>query len=360
MSELITLSRKDPNFKKYLDGSFSDLKRALPIKSLNVNTEMEQVTFVVVDVNSIGQQPIWYKWAHILKLKNLLWLVFPMFLITVKNLMDGNLKEPNLAVLSFLGAIFLHAAASLRNDYLDHIRGLDRIHPKSGSRAIQKGWITANQVKNISWIFALAGIAFGVPAVLQFTELLIMIVTLAVVALFGMSSYSMGLKYRRWSEITVFLLLGPLLTLGYQVACGAGLDWEALCLGVTTGWFAVFYLHLKNFEELVVHSQAQFNNTITWLGFEKSKKLLAIWWMVFLGLFNSYHFVFGSLYWAWFLGLCSVVSSVSFLVSLKDLESPVGSGMTSVVHQARYMAIFMMSFWFLENIWYLWVNKLWF
>ncbi len=359
MSDLITLNRKDPNFIKYLDGSFSSIKRALPIKSLNVNSMAEQVTFVVVDVDQIGQQPLWYKWFHILKLRNYLWLVFPMFLVTIKNLMDGSLTQPLLAVFSFVGAMFLQAAASLRNDYIDHMRGLDRIHPKSGSRAIQKGWITARQVKNISWIFAFFGVLFGLPAVIQFPQLLIMIAALAVVALFGMSSYTMGLKYRRWSEVTVFLLLGPLLTVGFQIAGGAGLDYEVLLLGITTGWFAVFYLHLKNFEELVVHSQAQFNNTITWLGFERSKKLLAIWWVLFLVLFNGYHFIYSSAYWAWFLGLCSMVSSLSFLVSLSSLESPAGSGMTNVIQQARYMSIFVMSFWFLENIWYMWVYQLW-
>src|SRR5262245_11697931 len=56
MRNLKTISHCDPEFNSYLDGSFSDDLRALPVRSLNVDTLNEEVTFEIVPVDEI-QKP---------------------------------------------------------------------------------------------------------------------------------------------------------------------------------------------------------------------------------------------------------------------------------------------------------------
>src|SRR5271166_3218933 len=51
-----TFSRRDPEFQSYLDGTFSKNLVALPVRSLNVGTNAEQVTFEIVPANQI-QRP---------------------------------------------------------------------------------------------------------------------------------------------------------------------------------------------------------------------------------------------------------------------------------------------------------------
>lgn len=359
MSELITLRKGDPNFERYLLGTFSKSHRALPVTSLNVNSDSEQITFEILPKAEIRKPVALIYLIQLLKLKNFILVIFPLFLILVKNLLDETITDAKTGLFSFLGVLCLHAAANLRNDYMDHMRGLDRVHPTSGSRAIQRGWIRAISVQRLAYLFLVFGVVFGLPAIIKYTEIQILVAFVALLGLLGLGSYRMGLRYRRWSELTVFLVLGALLTCGFQVSLGAGYDQEAMAIGIVTGWFAVFYLHLKNFDQLMVNSQAKFNNTVSWLGFEKSKNLLFFWWIIFLVLFNGYHILFASNYWAWIIGVGSCLSSFAFMTSVKSLHSPVGSGMRQLLRQGRYLVLFNLCLWFLENLWYLWIVERW-
>ena len=53
MRSLITVYRKDPSFISYIDGSFSKTHRAVPLRSLNVNSDLEQVTFELIEIGKI-------------------------------------------------------------------------------------------------------------------------------------------------------------------------------------------------------------------------------------------------------------------------------------------------------------------
>jgi len=357
IGSLITVSRKDPKFQDYLLGRFSKTERALPIRSLNVNTEAEQITFRVVPMTKIEKPNALIRWAQILKLHNFYLVALPIFAVLMKNWVDETLFDVPTALASVFACLFLMAAVNLRNDFLDYSSGLDRVHPNSGSQAIQKGWITASKVKTLSSIFLLLGILFGLPALYFDHQVIYLVGGLAVLGIAGLTSYKMGLKYRRWSEITAFLLLGPLLTTGIQMSTGSGLDFESIMIGLVTGWYAVFYLHLKNFEQLMVNHQADFKNTITWLGFEKGKKLLLAWWVIFLALFGIYHYYFSAMIWNAIIFTTSLCALGLFYFQLRQLTSPVGSGMKTMIEIIRKLSLSLLGLWVLEFFWYLWILK---
>lgn len=355
MSELITLSKKDPRFRSYIEGTFSDDLRALPIQSLNVNTESEQVTFRVFPRQEITP-PLWgLHWLQVLKVRNFLLVAFPIFLIFMKNLMDGTLLDPVTGLLSSLGALSLMAAVNLRNDYLDHLSGLDRLHPQSGSHAIQKGWVTAAQVRRWSFVYLATGILFGLRSLFLYPQIILLVGGFALLGILGMTSYKMGLKYRRWSEWAVFLLLGPMLTAGIQFSLGSPYDLEVLALGVLTGWLAVFYLHLKNFEQLMVNNQAQFENTMTWLGFEKGKAWLSLWWTAFVVLLLVYQALYQSVFWWGVMGLATIFVSLPLWRSLKSLKSPLGSQMKTLVALGNRLILFIIGLWMIQAVWTSWL-----
>jgi 1,4-dihydroxy-2-naphthoate octaprenyltransferase len=355
--EFITVSRRDPKFQDYLSGNFSKTQRALSIQSLNVNTESEQVTFQLVPVRQIQRPGFFSRWAQILKLHNFYLVAFPIFAVLMKSMADETLFDLPTALCSSLACLFLMAAVNLRNDFLDYSSGLDRVHPHSGSRAIQLGWITAARVERLSNFCLGFGLLLGLPAIFFNHQELYLVGALALLAAIGFTSYKMGLKYRRWSELTVFLLLGPLLTTGIQLSTGAGLDAESVMIGIVTGWYAVFYLHLKNFEQLMVNEQAEFKNTMTSLGFEKGKWLLFGWWVILLALLGVSHFYFSAVLWSLVMMFAAVISVVIFYSHVKALRSPVGSGMTSMIEVARKMGLAIMGLWALEFFWYLWILR---
>ena len=265
--------------------------------------------------------------------------------------MAGTLYDPLTAGLSSLGALCLMTALNLRNDYTDHLSGLDRIHPQAGSRAIQLGWVTAKSVLRWSHFYLVLGALLGLRALLLYNEVLILLGVFAFLGIVGMTSYQMGFKYRRWSEWTVFWLLGPFLSVGIQLSTGAGFDLESLALGCLTGWLAVFYVHLKNFEQLMVNDQARFENTITWLGFEKGKRWLLLWWSIFLAAVLVYHHFYSPMIWRWVMGIVLVGATVPFVLKLKRLQSTVGSGITDVFQFGKKMIFLVMALWIVEGLW---------
>lgn len=353
MTELITLSKKDPRFLSYIDGTFSKIQRALPLESLNVNTDSEQVTFRLIPVIEIEKSFWGFHWLQILKVRNFVFICFPVFLILIKNAVNDEIADPFTAVLSALGALCLMTALNLRNDYIDHLSGLDRVHPQSGSRAIQNGWVTARAVLKWSYFYMALGFFLGLRALILYKEVLILLAIFAGLGILGMTSYKMGFKYRRWSEWTAFWLLGPFLTVGIQISTGTGFNFESLFLGLISGWIAVFYIHLKNFEQLLVNDQAQFQNTMAWLGFEKGKQFLAIWWFLFFAIQATYHHFYSPLAWRLVFSSVTALMTVPFVIRLGTLRSSVGSGSRELYQQGRKMIYVVVGLWLLQQIWYL-------
>ncbi len=358
MKKLITLSKKDPLFHKYLWGRLQ-MEVALPIQSLNVNSENEQVTFEVHDKADIQKPSTFVILLHALKLKNLIFVLFPLYALLVKTITVRTLDFPDLAMLSGLAAVFLFLAVSMKNDVQDHISGLDRIHPHAGNRALKEGWMSAQELARMSTGFLILGVSLGIPAIIAFPELLVLVGSLTLFGIFALTSYSFGHKYRRISEWIVFFILGPLLSLGFQISLNGRVDMESVALGFVFGWLILFVQHLKNFEQLVVNSQAKFNSSIVTMGFEKARYFLMGWWLSFLLFFVMYHQTFAASFWTWFLGLVLFASSLPFMGSLLCLKSPLGSDLQKIIRQGRHLFLFALTLWILENVWYLIVKVSW-
>jgi len=259
------------------------------------------------------------------------------------------LINPLDGLLAAIGAFFLHTSLNLRNDFVDHMKGLDRVLPTAGSRAIQKGWVTAQSVKIWAWIYFILGVLFGLKPVLDYPQVLLFVGSLSALGVVLITSFRMGVKYRIWTELLVFLLLGPFLTSGFQLSFGAPLDLEAVLIGFLTGWVGVFSLHLRNFELLMVQSQARFRNSITHLGFDTSKILLKVWWSTFcLGLVLLH--IFYSLPEVAFVFLVSgFFTSFVFWKNLDRLQSPLVSGMAKPLSVGNHVVLLQMSLWFAGN-----------
>lgn len=354
MNFLKTVKKSDPDFDKYILGTFSSTERAIPLESLNINSDLEQITFRIVPIKEIQKPFFLVWWAQLFKVHHFILILFPIFVISVKNISYNNLNDFGSAFMAILATICLQAAAHLRNDYIDHVSGVDRIHPQAGSRAIQNGWITAFQVRRLSWVYLILGALFAIPVILEYWRSLLPLLGFALFVFVGIFNFKFAFKFRQWTEVAVFFLFGPLFAIGFQISSGASYDIETLFIGVLMGWFAVFTVHVKNFEQMMVNSQAGYENSVSILGFEKAKTLIRLWWLAFLVMFNVYHMVYSAVFWSWVMILATVIGSFSFIGLLNSLESPVGSVMQKLNRQVRLLFVFILSLWFLENVWMLW------
>ncbi len=352
--ELLTLDKTEDRFQDYLLGTFSKELRAIPVQSLNVHQPANLVTFKILQKKDIVPPFLGMHWIQILKIRNLIMVAFPFFLTIINLLSVGQQIEWISGTLASLGAFSLLIAVNLHNDYLDHLSGLDRLHPDSRSRVIQKGWVTASQMKNWSYFYGLLGGLLGVPSLIKFPQVGFVILAVLLIGLVGLTSYKMGLRYRRWSELSVFFLLGPVLSSGLHFSFGgASLTpefWKAIIFGTYSGLLSLFYLNIKNYEQIMVNDQARFVNTVSYLGFEKSKWFLAIFWIILvLGLMTFY--LMGTELWSFLSALIiSMFFSFKFLKKLFSLPSPIGSQISECCFTAKLGSLTLMVIWSIDML----------
>lgn len=350
--ELKTLSRQDPEFLSYLQGRFSKDHRAIPIQSLNVNSDSESVTFQIIPTAKIQMPPALAKWAEVFKLRYFLLLAFPAFVILTKDLFDDVELDPLLILLSLFGSFFLLVSANLWNDYSDHMKGVDRIRPEFQQKPIQKGWVTAIATKQWALAYLIVGVILGAPALLVEPLIALLVAIPGAVALLAWMNPVKGQRFRRGAEFWVFLLVGPLFTVGFQLAVSGQFDLETLVIGALTGWLGVFLIHLRNFEGLMVNTQAGFQSTVVSLGFEKAKRLLAFWWITLWAGFCVYQFIYAPFpFWTLASVLVGVVSTWPFLKRLRRLPSPVGSEMNALIQAGRRMVSLFWTWWLIQCFW---------
>lgn len=354
MSELVTLSKNSPEFESYLLGTFSQEKRALPLQTLNVNSAMETVTFRILPLNEIKKPSSFIVMLQTFKVRSFLLVLMPLFLVMTKNIADRTMQDPVTSIIATVGVLLAFIAVNLRNDFMDHMKGVDRVLQKSGSRSIQNGWVTAAQVKAYSSLFLLFAVILALPIILAFPVVAVVICLGLIIGLWAQFKKENSFKYQIGGEFALFTMLGPLLTVGFQLSMGAAYDKESFWIGFVWGWLVLFVVHLRNFTNIFASGQAGFSNTVTWLGFDKTRRLLAFWWAMFL-IFNLlYHVLYAGSYWGFYLVLALGFFSIRFFIKLKNISSPMGSELRSLFRSGFRLFLLTIGLWVFECLWYLW------
>ena len=333
-------------------GTFSKTHRALPISTLNANSARETVTFEIKSISDITRPSLFKLAMYLLKVRAFILVLFPLFLLLVKNSVDKTIKDPLVVLISTLGILSAYIAVNLRNEFTDHMKGLDRVNPQAGSRVIQNGWMTAAEVRRWAHFFVLMATLFSAMVIFAFPQVLGVVLLTFITSVWAQFLKKGSFKYHKGGEIFVFLLLGPLLSTGYQISVSGFWDIESLYLGFIWGWLVVFLQHIKNFEYILINAQAGFHNTVTWLGFDRSKTFLKIWWALFVIQFLAYHYHYAGIFWTWFLGAVLVFCTMPFFIGLGQLHSSVGSDLIRVRRLGYSLVLLALFLWASENIWY--------
>lgn len=244
--EFITLTKSDPEFQSYLLGTFARDRRALPVETYHAATARERVTFRVVPVEKLDVPPWW---------KAYLWATRPeLWALTLGPAMAAWLRhadrlgdwERGPSWLALIGIFFLHTAVFLFNDVQDHVRGGDRLNRRRGSRLIQKGWVRAADMQRWAYVNMGLAVLLGVPAFLNAPlelALLCVAAMLAIVTILRSWCTRWGL-----ADFALFLLFGPLLTMGVALASFGYTEWRDALVGVAFGGLTLWVFHVRQFE----------------------------------------------------------------------------------------------------------------
>lgn len=152
--------------------------------------------------------------------------------------------------LAFLGVLCLQASAHAFNDVEDYLRLNDFPGVSHRNGVIQRGWLSALEVKKLGVITFLISIGLGAPAVLNSGGQLLWISILGVIGVMSYSNSPFKMKYRGYSEWVLFPMTGPLLSDALAKAAFGNSDGGILLLGTSFGFLALAAHYAASFLEL--------------------------------------------------------------------------------------------------------------
>ena len=282
MEKYVTLDRSNPDLQVHLLGEPTKNIRAIPVRSMNVNSQNEKVTFQLLPISELKRPPLFLVLLQVIRSDLLPLTLIPATAILM--LFRTRLVQIDLALWALASLFFLHGAIFCRNDFIDHMRGVDRVNEKGGSRVIQRGWLLASTVQKIYWVMGFVSLLFAAPVFWIFPELLALACVVALAGVYGYSQSRWGRGHWFFSSLAIFLCLGPLLTAGMSYAMAKSFELSTLLVGVYFGGLALLYTELRHTISMVVDHEAGLSTLPVKLGFDHTKKALFV--IVLLSLFS--------------------------------------------------------------------------
>lgn len=282
MHEFVTLDRSHPQFRPYLLGNVNREKVAIPVKSFNVNQSNEQVTFQLVPLSEIQRPNMFLILTQIFRIDLLALTFMPALVVVLQSW--SKIKHYDLVTLALLSLLFIHASVFCRNDFVDHMRGIDRLNEKSGSRIIQRGWLRAVTVQKLYLALMAVAVVLATPVLLQMPELILLSVIVALLGVVGYSHLRWGAVHWIFGDLAIWCCLGVFITMGMSWVAHQELNWTIFLFGSYFGLLSVIYVEVRHMISMVVDYEARLMTLPVRLGFDKAK--LAVIFLMFMAVVN--------------------------------------------------------------------------
>lgn len=158
-------------------------------------------------------------------------------------------------ICSLLGAVFLHAAGNLLNDYFDFRSGVDRkVDGDEGrpGRLLVRGELVPKDVLVEAVVCLLLALSVAVYLVWRCGPGLLWFGAAALFAVYAYTGAPLHLKYRALGEPLVFVIFGPLLMTGAAYAQTGRVEPAALLFSVPVGFATTAILvgnNIRDYQE---------------------------------------------------------------------------------------------------------------
>lgn len=163
---------------------------------------------------------------------------------------NGAAIRIDLAIITVLGAIAIHTATNLLQDYFDYKNGLDRPGTLGGSGVLVEGLLSPRAIFVAALLFFLFSAILAIPLIVHAGPPLIIIIGLGLIAGAGYAVPRMGFKYLALGDVAVFFAFGIGITLGSYVVQAREISWQAILCAVPFGLLVVGILHANNMRDM--------------------------------------------------------------------------------------------------------------
>jgi 1,4-dihydroxy-2-naphthoate octaprenyltransferase len=159
--------------------------------------------------------------------------------------------DPLAAVLTVVGAAFVHLGLNVANDVFDSAQGADdaNVTPTAysgGSRVIQYGLVSLPRMALVSAVCFTIGGAIGLLLLATHGSVELLVIGIAgfVIAV-GYTAPPLKLVYRGLGELAVAIGFGPLMLLGAYVVQTGGLAWEPFIASIPVALLVMLILYVN-------------------------------------------------------------------------------------------------------------------
>jgi 1,4-dihydroxy-2-naphthoate polyprenyltransferase len=153
-------------------------------------------------------------------------------------------------LITLIAALLLQAGTNLINDYYDHIKGADVADTLSPSNVLHKGWLTPRQVYYGGLTCFLLASLLGIYLVSVGGWFILLLGLVGLAAGYLYTGTRIALAYHGLGEITVFLLMGPLMVLGTYYVMVRLIYVHVIVNAIPIGLLAAAILHANNLRDL--------------------------------------------------------------------------------------------------------------
>ncbi|MGC8633808.1 MAG: LLM class flavin-dependent oxidoreductase [Candidatus Limnocylindrales bacterium] len=164
--------------------------------------------------------------------------------------------NPGLFLLALVGGMLLHSGTNIINEIYDVRQGIDTITSPRASHAIVKGRVSEHGA------YALAIGAFALATLLGVALIIARGLPIAVLGILGLAAgyfYTappFQYKYRALGVPLVFVLMGPIMTLGGYFAASGSWSLNALVLSIPVGCLVAAILHGNEWRDISEDTRA--------------------------------------------------------------------------------------------------------
>ncbi|MFP4573004.1 MAG: 1,4-dihydroxy-2-naphthoate octaprenyltransferase [Desulfobacterales bacterium] len=162
------------------------------------------------------------------------------------------------------GAVFLHAATNLINDYYDVKSGVDTIEAATAQyrpHPLVEGKLLPKNVRNAAYILFFAGAAIGLCLTAARGWPVLALGIAGVLASLAYTAPPLSYKYLALGEFSVFLMWGPLMVEGTYFVQRRSLSADALWISIPFGVIVALVLLANNLRD-ISHDKAMHIKTI--------------------------------------------------------------------------------------------------
>ncbi len=151
-------------------------------------------------------------------------------------------------VCALLSAICIQVGSHFVNDAIDYIRGTDTQRRVGFKRAVQQGWISAQQMFRAAYIMLGLSVLFALPVAFQYPEVIAIVFVCALMGYF----YTGGpfpLSYLGLGDLFVILFYGFVITGTIYYTQAGTIDMPVLLLSLQIGILATTIIAINNFRD---------------------------------------------------------------------------------------------------------------